>query len=265
MSAESISSLSSSFRSQCTRQFSSSFTLAQTIVPPSSSFSRAPALEFRTMTSSFLSTLSSQPCTLAHILFMTALFLYQWNYDLAYDKIGIHYERVLVHQEWWRLIISAYSHLNIFHILFNMYSLWSFGFLEAYYGSLTYLKFSFILLIGSELLMLLAMYLLITFARREEQRNTYTIGYSGVVFGWMAIGAVVAPAPTVIFSFSIPAWIMPFVSLVVISIFIPNASFVVRHTRINSKQKSQIRAVRMVRNLIFSPLSSFVVFFSFAF
>lgn len=131
------------------------------------------------MTSSFLITLQQQPLTLAHILFMTFLFLWQWNYDIPASWIGVHYDRVLEQREWWRLITSAYSHLGVLHIGFNMYSLWSYGFLEYMLGSLTYCRYSFILLLASQLLMLLGTWVLFRFFGSERQRNTYTLGYSG--------------------------------------------------------------------------------------
>lgn len=45
------------------------------------------------MPSEFVSTLRSQPLTLAHVVLMAAIFLYQFNYDVSYDKIGVQYER----------------------------------------------------------------------------------------------------------------------------------------------------------------------------
>jgi hypothetical protein len=45
------------------------------------------------MPSEFVSTLQSQPLTLAHVVLMAAVFLYQLNYDVAFDKVGVQYER----------------------------------------------------------------------------------------------------------------------------------------------------------------------------
>ena len=45
------------------------------------------------MSSQFASTLQSQPLTVAHVVVMVIIFLYQFNYDVSYDKIGVQYER----------------------------------------------------------------------------------------------------------------------------------------------------------------------------
>jgi membrane associated rhomboid family serine protease len=106
-----------------------------------------------------------------------------------------------------------------------VYGLWSFGAIEPYLGTLSYLRYSFLMLIGSELLMLLATWISFTWLRRERERQTYTVGYSGVVFGWMAVCAILIPVPWPIFGVNIPAWIVPFLFLAITQFLIPNASF----------------------------------------
>jgi membrane associated rhomboid family serine protease len=123
------------------------------------------------------------------------------------------------------VLTSAYSHGSVLHIAFNCWGLWSYGTMEAYLGTLAYLRFTFILLVGSECLMMAATWLLWRFAARERERNTYTLGYSGVVFGWMAAAALLIPTPFPLFGFDIPAWLMPFIFLGVTQLFIRNASF----------------------------------------
>lgn len=43
----------------------------------------------------------------------------------------------------------------------------------------------------------------------------------------MAIGSILAPTPLPLFGFNIPAWVVPFLSMAVIQLFVPNASFIV--------------------------------------
>lgn len=133
------------------------------------------------MVSTFFHQVESMPATFTHIICMSLLFLYQWNYNVPASKIGVHYDRVLTDQQWWRCILAAYSHGSIMHIAFNMWGLWTYGYVEELLGSLTYLRFSFLLLIGSKALMLIGTWILFRFFHNEAQRNTYTVGYSGSV------------------------------------------------------------------------------------
>ena len=83
------------------------------------------------MVSAFVAQLKSQPITLAHVVAMILIFLYQFNYDIPYEKIGTHYDRLLVDGQWWRVLTATYSHLSLMHIAFNMFSLWQYGYVEA--------------------------------------------------------------------------------------------------------------------------------------
>jgi membrane associated rhomboid family serine protease len=56
------------------------------------------------------------------------------------------------HREPWRLITSTFYHVDILHLLFNLYWLWYFGvWLEHYFGSLRTAAVLLLLAVGSEL------------------------------------------------------------------------------------------------------------------
>lgn len=71
------------------------------------------------MTSSFFVSVRAMPATFAHCIAMTLLFLYQWNYDMPFSKIGVQYDKVMSDHEYWRIFLSAYSHAGILHLGMN--------------------------------------------------------------------------------------------------------------------------------------------------
>jgi len=93
-------------------------------------------------------------------------------------------------------------------------------------GIVVYLKFTFILMIGSMLIMTFFIYLSSNYFNRPQDKETYTLGYSGVVFGWMSISSIVGPSNWNILGLPIPTALAPFVSLILTQLIIPNASFV---------------------------------------
>lgn len=77
--------------------------------------------------------------------------------------------------EYWRLLAAGFIHIQIWHILLNMYSLYNLGSLEPRFGHVTF----GLILIGSILTgNLLAAYL--------GDENTITIGISGGLYGLFA-------------------------------------------------------------------------------
>ena len=77
--------------------------------------------------------------------------------------------------EYWRLLASGFIHVQIWHILLNMYSLYNLGSLERMFG---HGKFALILIASIVTGNLLAAYL--------GDENTITIGISGGLYGLFA-------------------------------------------------------------------------------
>jgi len=167
-----------------------------------------------------------QPVTTAHVVLITALWVYLYTRETEVTKIAYQYERVITHHEYWRLITATYSHLALLHLAFNMFSLWSVGSIEGNaefgVGSLTYLKYTFVLIILSMAVVTLVTYVMSTYFSRVSMRDTYSLGYSCVVFGWMTVSALRGKMS----AFGIPPLLFPFASLLFTQILIPNASFV---------------------------------------
>lgn len=129
------------------------------------------------------------------------------------------------HGEWWRLVTCIYSHLSLLHIFFNLYALWLYGSMELMLGSITYCRYTFILFVLTSILELLCDWALKHHGRPGWFRDEYGAGYSGIVFGWIAFGALRSPSSYPIFGVSIPSLLMPFVYLFLTQLILPNAGF----------------------------------------
>ena len=83
--------------------------------------------------------------------------------------------------EWWRLLTSAFLHLGILHLAFNMYALWLFGpIIEQLYGHLEYLVLYLFCALGGSVLTILA------------APDSAAAGASGAIFGLFGLAFVVS-------------------------------------------------------------------------
>ena len=135
------------------------------------------------------------------------------------NDVGDSPVQVIDKKEYYRCITSTFSHYSILHIVFNMASIWQLISLEIYIGSSYYLIYVTILAIFSSLTDCLI--------RRKfmPDSNPYSVGISAVTFGLMTIMSTIQSYMT-LFGFTIPWSIMPFLSLIMTSLMIPQASFV---------------------------------------
>jgi membrane associated rhomboid family serine protease len=83
--------------------------------------------------------------------------------------------------DWWTLFTSAFLHLGILHIGFNMYALWLFGpIIEQLYGHLEYLVLYLLCALGGSVLTILA------------APDSAAVGASGAIFGLFGLAFVVS-------------------------------------------------------------------------
>jgi membrane associated rhomboid family serine protease len=89
--------------------------------------------------------------------------------------------QAVVNGDWWTLITSAFLHLGILHIGFNMYALWLFGpIIEQLYGHLEYLVLYLLCALGGSVLTILA------------APESAAVGASGAIFGLFGLAFVVS-------------------------------------------------------------------------
>jgi membrane associated rhomboid family serine protease len=83
--------------------------------------------------------------------------------------------------EWWRILTSAFLHLGLLHILFNMWALFLFGpLLEQLYGRIEYLAIYLLCAAGGSVLTILA---------APDQQ---AVGASGAIFGLLGLAFAVS-------------------------------------------------------------------------
>eukprot|EP00887_Chlorella_sp_A99_P003370 scaffold26.g3370.t1 len=169
-----------------------------------------------------------QPATSALVLALLAVWLLLHHRGLGYDAVGVSYDAVVQRRELWRLASSQVSHVDLLHIAFNVSALWSVGAVEHAAGTLYYLQQSALLILLCPLICMTLYHAMIRVGR-EEYHHVVAVGYSCVIFGWMALLAAAHPGGLTslpLFGLaSIPAWASPFGSLVITSVLIPKASF----------------------------------------
>lgn len=136
------------------------------------------------------------------IILANVIFSYQGFKDMNFlDKNVFRVGSILKNKEYKRLISSGFLHGNWSHLIFNMFSLYSFGTsLEAYFGTFFFCCVYFGSLIGGDLLSL--------FIHRNEP-NYSAIGASGAVNGIIFSSILLFPDMKVQMFFipiGIPSW-----------------------------------------------------------
>jgi membrane associated rhomboid family serine protease len=106
----------------------------------------------------------------------------------------------------WQLVTYMFLHAGVFHILFNMLSLWMFGTdLERLWGSRFFTRYYFVTGIGAGIVTVLVSLLPFSFAQMMYIGST--VGASGAIFGLLlAYGVTYPDRPIYLyFLFQIPA------------------------------------------------------------
>ena len=148
--------------------------------------------------STLLEYITLSPLNSAVIALNSVLFLYAWNARLGVEEVALSYRRVVAERQYYRCATAAFTHLDAMHILFNMGALVSVAPLEAARGSVWYAETTLLLLGGASALWLAAMHAAATRGGPPPPlaawADSSAVGYSGVIFGWLAITSQLAPA-----------------------------------------------------------------------
>jgi len=153
------------------------------------------------------------------------LITYQgWSYDI----VGCNYDRVVIYKETWRWITSTLSHVSFLHLVLNMYSLWNMRWMEQAFTSFVYFMWSILIAFLSTFVTLCIYYLQLLFFQREQVRYIYMVGYSAVLFGLLVIASQHMKVSNVVLFgiFEIPPSWLPFVSMGLVTLLVPEASVV---------------------------------------
>ncbi len=167
------------------------------------------------------------PTIIKNLVIINALMFLAQN---VLPNAGISLEDLFALHTWqselfkpWQFVTHMFLHGDIFHILFNMFALWSFGsVLENIWGPKKFLTFYLVSGLGAALCHMIVLYvqnqeLLNTFYSMnpsdqeqyyyavQQKLNEATIGASGAVFGCLAAFGYLFPNALIIgFPFIIP-------------------------------------------------------------
>ena len=133
---------------------------------------------------------------------ITVIFSYQGLQNKTFfDKYAFNIEGVLRYKEYYRLISSGFLHGSWWHLLFNLYALFSFGeTLEMVIGGTNFLFIYFVSLIGGNVLSL--------YIHRFDSQYS-AIGASGAVCGVIFASIVIFPDMEIgmfLMPFSLTSW-----------------------------------------------------------
>jgi membrane associated rhomboid family serine protease len=94
---------------------------------------------------------------------------------------GLIYAPAVAQGEWWRIFTSAFLHLGLLHLAFNMYALWLFGpIMEQLYGHVEYAVLYLLCAAGGSVLTMVA------------APDSAAAGASGAIFGLFGLAFVVS-------------------------------------------------------------------------
>ena len=168
------------------------------------------------------------PVTLGIIALNTAIYLRLFAGLPSVRQACISYVHVWYAEDWRRIFLSPFFHLDDMHLYYNMVSfLWKGMSLETNLGSaaMFYLIAMFCVLTSVTLVIL--DYCLSVLLNDPSYLHTCAAGFSGVIFALKVVTTYNLPSGSMtnVFLFRVPSRIACWVELVVIQLLVPSASF----------------------------------------
>ncbi|CAM9230190.1 unnamed protein product [Hapterophycus canaliculatus] len=125
-----------------------------------------------------------------------------------------------------RLLLSPFVHLDDMHLYYNMASFLLKGVsLELTMGTQAFAGLLAFTLLASQTLMMLAAWVLLEGFDTPSAMNTCTVGFSGVLFALKYALSRRSPGVTMVMGFRVHTRYAAWLELVLISVLVPNASF----------------------------------------
>ncbi len=138
------------------------------------------------------------PVVKALIIANVAMYLVSQLIPALVSPLGLVPEEVLTGFRVWQLVTYLFLHGGVFHILFNMLTLWMFGVeLERMWGSTYFAKYYFVAGVGAGLTQILAS--LLPFGPLAALYYAQTIGASGAIYGLLLAYAIYFPNRQIMF------------------------------------------------------------------
>jgi membrane associated rhomboid family serine protease len=138
------------------------------------------------------------PVVKALIIANVAMFVVRSLLPGLTEPLGLVPQEVVTQLRVWQFVTYLFLHGGVFHILFNMLTLWMFGVeLERMWGSRYFTKFYFVAGIGAGLTQLLASF--IPVPALSSLYFAQTIGASGAIYGLLLAYAMYFPHRQIMF------------------------------------------------------------------
>lgn len=155
------------------------------------------------------------PAVKAIVIVNVALFAL--SFLRVVDFVGMHFgftpAEAIAKGYVWQFVSYMFLHVSVFHILFNMLSLWMFGVeLERKWGSKFFLKYYFLCGAGAALVQAIVSFLPI--AALQQVYSIPTVGASGAIFGLLLAYAMYFPERHIYMYFLFPVRVKYFVMII---------------------------------------------------
>mmetsp|Transcript_12942 Transcript_12942/g.19506 ORF Transcript_12942/g.19506 Transcript_12942/m.19506 type:complete len:263 (+) Transcript_12942:50-838(+) len=149
-------------------------------------------------------------------------------FKIPVELLTFNYDKIKEDGEYWRIVSSTFSHTSILHIAFNMFSVFSYAFLEKQIGWWHYAVVTFQLMILSNAMQFYIYHIAVSYFNLEFVHQIHALGYSGVIFGLVSYASLLKPSAKVLFFnlIPIPLWLTPYASLLIVQFIYPRASFI---------------------------------------
>ena len=122
-----------------------------------------------------------------------AVFLRLQRGDVPADAVGQSFDSVVRRREYWRVVTGAFSHFDAMHLLFNASTTYSLAALERPLGFWNYLAVNatLVVVVGA----VKALFAAFAYPSADDaRRKTPIVGFSGVLFAWLTVEALLAPS-----------------------------------------------------------------------
>jgi rhomboid domain-containing protein 1 len=203
------------------------------------------------------------PVTLALIAGQVAIFLQLFHvlwtrYDIS--SICISVLQVWYRDDWKRLLLATFFHLDEWHLYFNMISLlWKGIKLEKKFGSI---YFFFLVAVFSVLVNIILVVLSICADRLTHDHSFITqcaAGFSGVLFALKVVLNDMDPTGMqYIMGLPVPSRLVCWAELILIHVMVPNASFLGHLSGIIAGLMYIMGPLKAILNVLFSIFAGFL-------
>lgn len=159
------------------------------------------------------------PLTIIIIIILCIIYYYLNSRNVPIENVASNSQLILDRKQYWRTVTASFSHYSFLHLVMNIGSFYTIGGIEKYLKISQYFKYIVILTILPPIIDSLI--------RKHFDINPEIngVGFSCVLFGFETIIASYSSQINV-FGYQIPISFMPIFSCIVISILVPNASFI---------------------------------------